>query len=140
MSRPRFHLAFHVHDLTAARRFYTGVLGCAEGRSTDRWVDFDLHGHQLSAHLDPQRPPQQSRGQVDGHDVPMPHFGLVLEWDAWEALAGRLRDSGADFLLEPQVRFRGEAGEQATLFVADPSGNALEFKAFRDMDQLFARG
>ncbi len=140
MTRPRFHLAFNVHDLAAARRFYTGVLGCSEGRSTDRWVDFDLHGHQLSAHLDPQLSPPQNHGQVDGHRVPMPHFGLIMAWDAWEVLAGRLREAGAEFLLEPQVRFRGEPGEQATLFVADPSGNALEFKAFRDMDQLFARG
>ncbi|MFN0089593.1 MAG: VOC family protein [Acidimicrobiales bacterium] len=139
MPRPPFHLAFPVHDLAAARRFYADVLGCGIGRESDAWIDFDLYGHQIVAHLDqgPRRP--AAVNLVDGHDVPAPHFGVVLPWAEWEALAERLRLAGCRFLIEPGVRFAGQVGEQATFFVADPSENALEFKAFRDEGQLFAR-
>jgi len=137
--RPPFHLAFPVHDLDAARRFYGGQLGLPEGRSAPRWVDFDLFGHQLSAHL-VERLDTAATNEVDGDDVPVRHFGAVLAWSEWEALARRLRSAGVEFLIEPHVRFRGEVGEQGTFFVRDPSGNALEFKAFRDIEgQLFAR-
>ena len=138
MSLQPFHLAFPVHDLAAARAFYGGLLGCREGRSADHWVDFDLRGHQLVAHLDPGAKPAGHTNPVDGHDVPVPHFGVVLEWDDWHALADRLREAGIAFGIEPHIRFKGEVGEQATMFFRDPSGNALEFKAFRDPAQLFA--
>lgn len=135
-----FHLAIPVHDLAAARAFYGGVFGCPEGRSSDEWVDFDLCGHQLVAHLDRSaRPHVRTHNAVDGHDVPVPHFGVVLEWDAWHALADRLRSARQVFVIEPGIRFAGKAGEQATFFLYDPSGNALEFKAFRDPGQLFAK-
>jgi hypothetical protein len=135
-----FHLAFPVHDLEAARAFYGGVLGCAEGRSADDWIDFDLMGHQIVAHLVPgAHAPDAGVNPVDGHDVPVPHFGVVLTLEAWEALAERLRAAGIVFGIEPHVRFKGEPGEQATMFFRDPSGNALEFKAFRDLRQLFAQ-
>jgi uncharacterized protein len=137
-----FHLAVPVHDLGAARAFYGGLIGCAEGRSAPSWVDFDFFGHQLVAHLDSTRaaPPGSVRtNPVDGHDVPVPHFGVVLEWGAWHALAERLTSSGAQFVIAPGIRFAGQIGEQATFFLYDPSGNALEFKAFRDPAQLFAR-
>jgi extradiol dioxygenase family protein len=135
-----FHLAFPVHDLEAARAFYGGVLGCPEGRSADDWIDFDLMGHQIVAHLVPGRAaPDAGTNPVDGHDVPVPHFGVVLTLEAWEALAERVRAADIDFGIEPHVRFKGEPGEQATMFFRDPSGNALEFKAFRDLGQLFAR-
>lgn len=137
--RPRFHLAFPVHDLDQARAFYGGVLGCPEGRSSPEWVDFDLHGHQIVAHLAPEALDGAVTNQVDGDAVPVRHFGLVLSMDAWRALADRLRGAGIAFLIEPHVRFQGEPGEQATLFVRDPSGNALEFKAFADIGRLFAR-
>lgn len=137
--RPRFHLAFPVHDLDQARAFYGGVLGCPEGRSSPEWVDFDLHGHQIVAHLAPEALDGAATNQVDGDAVPVRHFGLVLSMDAWRALADRLRGAGIAFLIEPHVRFQGEPGEQATLFVRDPSGNALEFKAFADIGRLFAR-
>lgn len=136
--RPPFHLAFPVTDLAATRRFYGDVLGCAEGRSAERWVDFDFFGHQISAHLAPARPDAAST-PVDGDGVPVPHFGAVLPWDAWEALAGRLRAAGHPPFIGPRVRFAGEPGEQGTLFVRDPSGNALELKSFRELDRLFAR-
>jgi extradiol dioxygenase family protein len=135
--RPRFHLAFPVHDLEAARRFYVDVLGCGTGRSSDHWIDFDLEGHQIVAHL-AERQPEAERHDVDGTAVPVRHFGLVLDWESWHALAARLAARGVHFLVEPGVRFRGKPGEQATLFLLDPSGNALEFKAFRDIGQLFA--
>ncbi len=138
MSRPRFHLAFPVHDLSAARAFYAGILGCVEGRSSDAWVDFDLYGHQIVAHCVPQANNRAGSNPVDGHGVPVPHFGLILAWEDWEALADRLRAAGVHFEIEPQVRFRGQVGEQATMFFSDPSGNALEFKAFRDESQVFA--
>lgn len=133
-----FHLAFPVHDLDAARGFYTGVLGCPEGRSADTWVDFDLYGHQIVAHLAPGKRPVAAVNPVDGHDVPVPHFGVVLEMGQWERLAERLRGAGMEFLIQPYVRFRGQPGEQATMFLLDPSGNALELKAFADAGQLFS--
>ena len=139
LSRPRFHLAFPVRSVAEARTFYGGVLGCPEGRSTDEWIDFDLHGHQLSAHVAPMDGEDTATSLVDDHAVPLRHFGLILEWDDWEALAKRLEAAGVSFELEPQVRFKGAVGEQATLFVRDPSGNALEFKAFRDEATIFAR-
>ena len=137
--RPRFHLAFAVHDLAAARAFYGGLLGCREGRAAPDWVDFDFHGHQISAHLCPAEARAVATNEVDGDGVPVRHFGLVLPWEEWERLAADLRAKGLAFLIEPHVRFRGLPGEQATLFVQDPSGNALEFKAFRDAGRLFAR-
>jgi extradiol dioxygenase family protein len=139
MDRPRFHLAFPVRDLAEARAFYTGVLGCAEGRSSDDWVDFDLHGHQIVAHLAPGETRAIATSAVDGEAVPVRHFGLILAPSAWAALAERLRAGGARFLIEPQTRFAGGPGEQSTLFVLDPSGNALEFKAFADEAMIFAK-
>src|SRR4051794_17925771 len=135
---PPFHLAFPVHDLAAARAFYGGLLGCPEGRSADQWIDFDFFGHQIVAHLSPDAKPRAHHNPVDGHDVPVPHFGAVLPMARWEALAERLRDS-VEFVMEPTVRFRGQPGEQATMFFLDPSGNALEIKAMRDPNGLFAR-
>ncbi len=139
MDRPRFHLAFPVSSLQEARAFYGGVLGCAEGRSSDAWVDFDLCGHQIVAHLAPGEIAPVATSAVDGEAVPVRHFGLILDLAAWETLAERLKSSGARFVIEPQVRFKGEAGEQATLFVLDPCGNALEFKAFADEAMIFAK-
>ena len=133
---PRFHLAFPVDDLAAARAFYGGVLGCAEGRSSETWIDFDFHGHQLVAHRAERR--ADAHNAVDGHDVPVPHFGLVLDQTDWEALRDRLVGAGTAFVIAPHVRFAGQAGEQATMFLHDPAGNALEFKAFADISQLFA--
>ena len=138
MSLQPFHLAFPVHDLAAARAFYGGLLGCREGRSSDQWIDFDLRGHQIVAHLDPAAKPVAVANPVDGHAVPVPHFGVVLEWDDWQALADRLTAAGVQFGIAPYVRFKGQVGEQATMFFLYPSGNALEFKAFRDPGQLFA--
>ena len=141
MSLEPFHLAVPVHDLAAARDFYGAVLGCPEGRSSPEWVDFDFFGHQLVAHLDPARKPHRPAlfNPVDGHDVPVPHFGVVLAWDRWQELAGRLKAQGQQFQIEPGIRFQGQVGEQATMFFYDPSGNALEFKAFRDISRLFAK-
>jgi len=139
---PPFHLAIPVHDLGEARAFYGGLLGCPEGRSAERWVDFNLYGHQLVCHLTPLQPGRATGSRhnpVDGHEVPVPHFGVVLDRTSWEALAGRLQAAGVTFLIEPHIRFRGLAGEQATMFFLDPSGNALEFKAFDDIGAaLFA--
>lgn len=140
MTQPPFHLAFPVDDLEEARRFYGGLLGCPEGRSSDRWIDFDLHGHQIVAHLAPDAAPRRSSNPVDGEHVPVPHFGLVLAMDEWKALAERLRDGGVDFVIEPTIRFEGQPGEQATMFLLDPAGNALEFKAMADPANLFAKG
>lgn len=135
-----FHLAFPVDDLEAARHFYGTVLGCPEGRSSAQWIDFDLFGHQIVAHLKPLlRQEAGYSNPVDGHDVPVPHFGVVLRMDQWTVLADRMRCSGITFIIEPYVRFKGEVGEQATMFFLDPAGNALEFKAFADVDQLFAK-
>jgi hypothetical protein len=136
-----FHIAFPVDDLAAARTFYGEVLGCPEGRSSDRWIDFSLYGHQIVAHLKPKDPGAASahHNPVDGHDVPVPHFGVVLEMADWEALAERLTAAGTHFIIAPYIRFKGEVGEQATMFFLDPAGNALEFKAFADMSQIFAK-
>lgn len=141
MTLSPFHLAIPVHDLVAARKFYGHLFRCPEGRSSDRWVDFDFFGHQLVTHLAPRQPQQDQphRNPVDGHGVPVPHFGVVLPWDEWQTLADRLREGGAKFVIEPYIRFAGQVGEQATMFLYDPSGNALEFKAFRDPGQLFAK-
>lgn len=141
MSLAPFHLAIPVHDLPAARAFYGEVFGLEEGRSSDHWVDFNFFGHQLVIHEHPKMPYQDNAhtNAVDGHDVPVPHFGVVLGWDDWEALAERLRERGTAFVIEPYVRFQGQVGEQATMFLLDPCGNALEFKAFKDMGQLFAK-
>jgi len=135
---PLFHLAFPVHDLSAARRFYGELLGCAEGRSSAHWVDFNFYGHQIVAHLAPEEAGHRSTSSVDGDPVPVRHFGAILPMSDWQALAQRLRDAGTRFIIEPHVRFKGEVGEQATMFFLDPSGNALEFKAFEDLGQLFA--
>lgn len=133
-----FHLAIPVHDLAAARAFYGKLLGCPEGRSAEKWVDFNLLGHQLVCHVSPDARPAAHANPVDGHDVPVPHFGVVLTMADWNALAARLRDAGVQFVIEPHVRFAGQPGEQATMFFLDPSGNALEFKAFADIErQLF---
>ena len=134
-----FHLAIPVRDLAAARAFYGQMLGCPEGRSAAEWVDFDFFGHQLVAHLDPSQRTARHHNKVDGHDVPVPHFGVVLEWNAWHELAEKLRRGGVEFVIEPGIRFAGQVGEQATMFFYDSSGNALEFKAFKDPRQLFAR-
>ncbi len=139
MSLPPFHLAFPVDDLSAARGFYGGLLGCREGRSDDEWIDFDLFGHQIVAHLAPQRAQPRSTNPVDGEQVPVPHFGVVLGMAEWRELSERLVAAGADFVIAPTVRFAGTAGEQATMFLLDPAGNALEFKAMADPAKLFAK-
>jgi extradiol dioxygenase family protein len=136
--RPRFHLAFPVDDLSAARHFYGEVLGCPEGRSAEHWIDFDLFGHQIVAHLVEQRS-QRAHNPVDGDEVPVPHFGLLLRPTQWQVLADRLRAAGTEFVIEPHTRFAGQPGEQSTMFVLDPAGNALEFKAFENDAQVFAR-
>jgi extradiol dioxygenase family protein len=133
-----FHLAFAVHDLNAAREFYVGILGCAEGRSSPTWVDFDLYGHQITVHLSGKRAVDAVTSDVDGKSVPIPHFGVVLTMADWKALAARLEAAGTTFGIAPYVRFEGLVGEQATMFFRDPSGNALEFKGFTDDSQLFA--
>ena len=133
-----FHLAFPVDDLEAARAFYAGVLGCEEGRSSALWIDFNLCGHQIVAHLS-NAPRPAIHNPVDGHDVPVPHFGVIMDWDDFHALAARVAEAGVEFVIEPCIRFRGQPGEQATMFFRDPAGNALEFKSFRDFDQIFAR-
>jgi extradiol dioxygenase family protein len=137
-----FHIAFPVRDIAEARRFYGEMLGCPEGRSAPDWVDFDLFGHQIVAHFKPgmgESGQEAHHNPVDGHDVPVPHFGVVLDMDRFDALAARLKAAGVPFVIEPYVRFKGEVGEQATMFFLDPSGNALEFKAFRDRSLLFAK-
>jgi extradiol dioxygenase family protein len=134
-----FHLAFPVHDISEARRFYGEFLGCPEGRSAPDWIDFDFYGHQIVAHLAPAETGEAQRNAVDGHGVPVRHFGIVLPMDEWESMAGRLKAKGVEFVIEPYVRFKGEPGEQATMFFLDPSGNALEIKAFADIGRLFAK-
>jgi extradiol dioxygenase family protein len=136
---PPFHLAFPVDDLAEARRFYGELLGCPEGRSSERWIDFDLHGHQIVAHLAPEAVRAKASNPVDGEEVPVPHFGLVLEMAEWRELAARLEAAGTEFVIAPTVRFEGEPGEQATMFLLDPAGNALEFKAMTDPANLFAK-
>ena len=138
MSLRPFHLAFPVHDLAAARRFYGGTMGCPEGRSSAEWVDFDFYGHQIVAHLAPGEAGDRANNHVDGHGVPVPHFGVVLAMADWQALADRLEAAGTKFAIPPTIRFKGQPGEQATMFFRDPSGNALEMKAFADDAMLFA--
>ncbi len=133
-----FHLALPVHDLELAHGFYCGLLGCGTGRTASRWTDLDFFGHQVTLHLVDGALDAAATNPVDGDSVPARHFGVVLDRESWDALAVRLRDAGTDFLIEPRVRFEGEVGEQATMFLEDPSGNALEFKSFRDPAQLFA--
>ena len=139
MTRPRFHLAFPVRDLAEARAFYGDLLGCAEGRSSPDWIDFDFHGHQIVAHLAPDEIGHRQTSAVDGEQVPVRHFGVILSLEAWQDLANRLQAAGTQFIIAPQVRFKGQPGEQATLFFLDPSGNALEFKAFADDAMVFAK-
>lgn len=134
-----FHLAFPVDDLAKARAFYGGLLGCSEGRSSPEWVDFDFYGHQIVAHLSPGETGHRSTSAVDGDNVPVRHFGVVLSMSEWQRLADRLTKAGTKFIIEPHIRFKGQVGEQATMFFLDPCGNALEFKAFEDMNQLFAK-
>lgn len=136
---PPFHLAFPVHDLAAARSFYGELLGCPEGRSCDQWVDFNFYGHQIVAHLAPEECGHRHTSAVDGHDVPVRHFGAVLPMPQWQALADKLAAAGTAFVIEPHIRFKGEPGEQATMFFLDPSGNAVEFKAFASLENLFAK-
>ena len=141
MSVRPFHIAFPVDDLDAARRFYGEVMGCPEGRSAEDWIDFDLFGHQIVAHCVKRGPEVGVAGHnpVDGHQVPVPHFGVVLTMEQFDDLAARLKAAGVTFGIEPYVRFKGQIGEQATMFFKDPAGNALEFKAFQDLGQLFAK-
>jgi uncharacterized protein len=136
---PPFHLAFPVHDLDAARAFYGGLLGCPEGRSAAEWIDFDFFGHQIVAHLAESAAERRHSNPVDGHDVPVPHFGAVLTMDQWNAMADKLTAAEVEFVIEPNVRFKGQPGEQATMFFLDPSGNALELKAMADPAKLFAK-
>lgn len=136
---PPFHLAFPVRDLAEARAFYGEKLGCPEGRSSPEWIDFNFYGHQIVAHLAPSECGHKATSAVDSHNVPVRHFGAVLSMEQWEAMAKRLTDAGTEFVIEPYIRFKGEVGEQATMFFLDPSGNALEFKAFKNLDSLFAK-
>lgn len=135
---PPFHLAFPVADLATTRAFYEEMLGCRVGRTDPKWIDFDFFGHQISAHLKPEELRLAQTNQVDGDNVPVRHFGAILEWSRWQALADRLKAAGYRFIIEPHIRFKGEVGEQATFFLLDPSGNALEFKSFRDPARIFA--
>lgn len=134
-----FHLAVPVDDLSSTRQFYGQFLGMAEGRSCEHWIDWDFFGHQFVTHLNKEKATQKITNQVDGHGVPVPHFGVVLEWNAWHQFAEKLKKNSIKFVIEPYIRFKGEVGEQATMFFCDPSGNALEFKAFKDISRLFAR-
>ncbi len=138
MSLRPFHLAFPVDDLDAARAFYRGTMGCGEGRSSAEWIDFDFYGHQIVAHLAPGSAGDRASNHVDGHGVPVPHFGIVLTMEDWQVLADRLKAAGTRFVIEPTIRFKGMPGEQATMFFRDPSGNALEIKAFASDEMLFA--
>ncbi len=139
MTQPLFHLAFPVDDLARARAFYGGLLGCPEGRSSPEWVDFNFYGHQIVAHLAPGEVGHRSTSAVDGDNVPVRHFGAILSMTEWQALADKLKQAGTRFVIEPHVRFKGQVGEQATMFFLDPCGNALEFKAFGDLSQVFAK-
>ncbi len=139
-SIPPFHIAIPVHDLAAARKFYGEVLACPEGRSAELWTDYNLYGHQLVVHYKQKNEDSTLHSNsVDGHDVPVPHYGVVLPWEEFEILAEKIRNSGTAFIIEPYIRFEGQTGEQATMFFLDPCGNALEFKAFKNIDQLFAK-
>lgn len=133
-----FHLAFPVNDLKRTEQFYQHLLGCKIGRTSDKWIDFDFFGNQITAHLKPEEVMAANKNIVDGKAVPVRHFGAILEWDQWHKLVGKLREEEINFVIEPYIRFKGEAGEQATMFFYDPSGNALEFKSFKDMEQIFA--
>lgn len=133
-----FHLAFPVYDLNATRAFYEGLLECGVGRTSDRWIDFNFYGSQITAHLVDNKEVEVNTNHVDGKDVPVKHFGAILEMPVWEYLAEKLRKAGIDFIIEPYVRFKGEVGEQATMFFLDPAGNAIEFKSFQNFDQIFA--
>ena len=133
-----FHLAFPVSSLNDTRDFYENLLGCSVGRTSERWIDFNFYGHQITAHLKPEETTTARANEVDGDQVPTRHFGIILPWNDWEALADRLKGAGIDFIIEPRIRFQGEVGEQATMFFLDPSGNALEFKSFQDQNQIFA--
>jgi uncharacterized protein len=139
MNQPPFHLAFPVSDLSETLGFYTRILGCTTGRTSDHWIDFNFFGHQVVAHLSPEETSNARQNEVDGDKVPVRHFGVVLPMNEWEALSDRLKSAGIKFIIEPHIRFKGQAGEQATMFFLDPSGNALEFKAFQDIGQLFAK-
>jgi uncharacterized protein len=139
MASPRFHLAFPVVDLAATRRFYIDLLECRVGRESDQWIDFDFFGHQITAHLSPEEARLVAANPVDGDDVPVRHFGVILEWQEWQQLAERLTRDQTPFVIAPHIRFQGQVGEQATMFIRDPSGNALEFKSFKDMTRVFAR-
>lgn len=134
-----FHLAFPVNDLSAAREFYGNVLGCSEGRSSDRWIDFDLYGHQIVTHLSEHGAGVKATNHVDADHVPVPHFGIILPIEEFKELAEKLKSKGVEFIIEPKIRFEGEVGEQATMFFLDPSGNALEFKGFKDLSTVFAK-
>lgn len=136
---PPFHLAFPVNDLEATDAFYSNILGCSKGRSSDHWIDYNLFGHQVVAHLAPEDAGKGSTNDVDGHQVPVKHFGVILEWQQWHDFAEKLKSHGIEFIIKPYVRFEGQPGEQATMFFLDPSGNALEFKAFKDQSQIFAK-
>ncbi|WP_340066073.1 VOC family protein [Ascidiimonas aurantiaca] len=137
---PPFHIAIPVYNLDETRAFYRDVLECEEGRSSDHWVDFNLFGHQLVIHYQPKEKAEEAfHNPVDGKQVPVPHYGVVLDWDTFHSFANKLQQKGVPFIIEPYIRFEGQTGEQATMFFKDPSGNALEFKAFKDMSQLFAR-
>ncbi|MBT8177798.1 MAG: glyoxalase [Eudoraea sp.] len=139
MSITPFHVAIPVHNLQECRTFYREVLGCEEGRSSDHWVDFNLFGHQLVIHYKPKGEGELHTNPVDGKNVPVPHYGVVLPWDTFQSFSEHLKSRGISFVIEPYIRFEGEVGEQATMFFLDPAGNALEFKAFKDMGQLFAK-
>lgn len=139
MTFPRFHLAFPVADLPSTRQFYVDVLGCQVGRESASWIDFDFFGHQITAHLSPGDTRSVAANPVDGDEVPVRHFGVILEWETWQQLAAQLERSGITFVISPHIRFKGEVGEQATMFIKDPSGNALEFKSFKDMSRVFAK-
>lgn len=134
-----FHLAFPITDIEATRHFYVKVLGCSEGRSTERWIDLNFHGHQLSAHMAEDLQASQATNQLDGQQIPVRHFGVILDWHAWEQLKHDLQTQGIDFLIEPHIRFAQKAGEQGSFFILDPSGNSLEFKAFRNPEQIFSQ-
>jgi len=134
-----FHLAFPIRDIESTRWFYGKILGCEIGRETEKWIDFNFFGHQLSAHVSPEECTGRATSRVDGKDVPLRHFGIVLQWEDWEKLAGRLKNNNVEFLIEPGVRFAGKPGEQGTFFIIDGSGNGLEFKTFKNMDNLFAK-
>ena len=139
MKIPRFHLAFPVHDLELARKFYINVLGCSLGRESKKWIDFNLFGHQVVAHLSPEDCTEISTNSVDNDEIPSRHFGVILPWDEWEELCRKIKNDGLEFLIEPKTRFKNNSGEQGTFFIKDPSGNALEFKSFKDENDIFKK-